>query len=228
MWIVATINLVQKVNEAPNRALRHEFVEGSCTLRRVRSANSKRTTSQISDPNDKLMADPYEFLVRLERQLKFYDIDTARYGTVLVNCVPDRLMQDWIEQNILATCTTWDEIKHRFRQKYDDPNIKNKLIVQLARLSSGHVRASASVHGEVSVARRTRQWGRTLSTRSRTSIVRARLYSAHSRKACVYRAEQTQRQGFGFEFKTLACTLTNRPAPARHRRQRAPSAPRVC
>lgn len=159
---------------------------------------------KFRDPNDKLMSDPYEFLVRLERQLKFYDLDTARYGTVLVNCVPDRLMQDWIEQNILATCTTWDEIKRRFRQKYDDPNIKNKLIVQL---QGCHQAMSARVHQYTeeyqSLVVRV-SGGAPIDTFTNINQCERGFIPLIREKLASYRAEQTQRQGFGFEFKTLA------------------------
>jgi len=190
-------------------------VDPTCALQRkdhrakVKESSTAKMPSldnfpKFRDPKDKLMEDPYEFLVRLERQLKFYDLDTARYGTVLVNCVPDRLMQDWIEQNILATCTTWEEIKRRFRQKYDDPAIKNKLIVQLRNC---HQAMSERVH------QYTEQYqslvvrvsgGAPIDTLTNINQCESGFIPLIREKLASYRAEQTQRQGFGFEFKTLA------------------------
>ena len=113
-------------------------------------------------------------------------------------------MQDWIEQNILATCTTWDEIKRRFRQKYDDPNIKNKLIVQL---QGCHQAMSARVHQYTeeyqSLVVRV-SGGAPIDTFTNINQCERGFIPLIREKLASYRAEQTQRQGFGFEFKTLA------------------------
>ena len=94
---------------------------------------SKDNFPTFRDSKDTLMHDPYEFLTKLDRQLRLHNVPSDRYGSVLVSCITDRLMQDWIETNILATNTSWEEVKRRFREKYDDPEIKNRLMVQLEK-----------------------------------------------------------------------------------------------
>ena len=85
------------------------------------------------DPNDTLMRDPSEFLVQLERQLKYCSVPLERYSTVLVACLPERLMQERVERDVVATCTSWDDMKLRFRQMYEDTNYKQDLMMQLDR-----------------------------------------------------------------------------------------------
>jgi hypothetical protein len=42
-------------------------------------------------------------------------------------------MQDWIEQQVIAKCSTWSEMKDMFKEKYNDPEIKEQLIGQLEK-----------------------------------------------------------------------------------------------
>lgn len=118
-------------------------VEVSC---RVRRKDHEKQVSESSfkmpprdafptfrDPKDKLMDDPFEFLIKLERQLKLHRVPLDRYGVILVSCLRDRLMQEWVETNIVSTCHTWEDMKTRFKEKYDDPEIKNRLMLQLEK-----------------------------------------------------------------------------------------------
>jgi hypothetical protein len=89
------------------------------------------------DPKDKLMEDPYEFLAQLERQLKLHNVPPSRYGIVLIACLRDRIMQEWVETNIVATCQSWEDMKRRFKEKYDDPQLKNRLMLQLEKCIQG-------------------------------------------------------------------------------------------
>ena len=83
------------------------------------------------DRNDELMSDAHEFLVKLDRQLKLHDVPADRYGMILISCITDRIMADWVEKNIVGTCTSWDDVKRRFKEKYNDPALKNQLLAQL-------------------------------------------------------------------------------------------------
>jgi hypothetical protein len=116
-------------------------IEESCPARR--KDHAKQTSESrfkmpgrecfptFRDPRDKLMSDPHEFLSKLDRQLKLYSVPSDRYGVVLISCLRDRIMQEWVETNIVATCHTWEDVKLRFKLKYDDPEIKNQLMSQL-------------------------------------------------------------------------------------------------
>jgi hypothetical protein len=42
-------------------------------------------------------------------------------------------MQDWIEQHLIPNCSTWSEMKEMFKEKYFDPEIKERLIGQLEK-----------------------------------------------------------------------------------------------
>lgn len=118
-------------------------VEATCSVRRkdhekqVSESSFKMPPREafptFRDPKDKLMDDPFEFLAKLERQLKLYRVPRDRYGVILVSCLRDRLMQEWVETNIVATCHTWEDMKTRFKEKYDDPEIKNRLMLQLEK-----------------------------------------------------------------------------------------------
>lgn len=118
-------------------------VEESCSTRRKDHAKQvseshfkmppRDAFPTFRDPKDKLMEDPFEFLVKLERQLKLHRVPLDRYGVILVSCLRDRLMQEWVETNIVATCQTWEDMKRRFKEKYDDPEIKNRLMLQLEK-----------------------------------------------------------------------------------------------
>jgi hypothetical protein len=121
-------------------------VDTKCTLRRTDHAKASDSSYKMPsqdcfprfrDHKDKNMSDPHEFLIKLERQLKLYSVPVDRYGAVLISCLPDRLMQDWVETNIVGTCQSWDDVKRRFKEKYDDPEIKNQLMVQLERCVQG-------------------------------------------------------------------------------------------
>lgn len=83
------------------------------------------------DPSDDTMSDPFEFLVKLERLLKLYNVPSTQWGPVLVSCLPNRQMQEWVESNILMTCTSWEAVKMQFKMKYDDPQFRNRLMEKL-------------------------------------------------------------------------------------------------
>jgi hypothetical protein len=120
----------------------NKCIEPTCSLLWKDHQNDRSTFKMPSgancfpifrDPNNKLMSDPHEFLVKLERQLRLYSVPSDSYGIVLVSCVTDRLMQDWIEQHLIPNCSTWSEMKEMFKEKYFDPEIKERLIGQLEK-----------------------------------------------------------------------------------------------
>lgn len=181
---------------------------------------------KFRDPKDKLMHDPYEFLAKLERQLKFHGVDIDRYGTVLVNCVDDRLQQDWIESNILTTCTSWEEIKRRFRERYDDPTIKNKLILELEGCHQEmNERVFQYTEKYQSLVVRV-SGGAPIDTNTNIVMCERGFIPIIREKLAAFRADQTQKQQFAFEFKTLAdlykaaATIESglAPRPGRYRR----------
>ena len=122
-------------------------IEDSCSALRKDHAKSVSESSwkmpsrdnfpTFRDPKDKLMEDPYEFLAQLERQLKLHNVPPSRYGVVLIACLRDRIQQEWVETNIVATCQSWDDMKKRFKEKYDDPQLKNRLMLQLEKCVQG-------------------------------------------------------------------------------------------
>ena len=83
------------------------------------------------DEKDDLMKDPYEFLTKLERLMEFYSIRGKKRGQLLLQCVPDRVLQDSVQANIIKPSRSWAEMKRRFIEKFDDPTLKNKLFVEL-------------------------------------------------------------------------------------------------
>ena len=83
------------------------------------------------DEKDELMKDPYEFLTKLERLMEFYSIRGKKRGQLLLQCVPDRVLQDSVQANIIKPSRSWVEMKRRFIEKFDDPTLKNKLFVEL-------------------------------------------------------------------------------------------------
>jgi O-succinylbenzoate synthase len=91
---------------------------------------SKDNFPTFRDPKDSLMSDPAEFLIKLERQMRLHSVPESRYGSVLISCLPDRLMQDAVEHNILNTNINWDDVKVRFIEKYKDPELRNRLMLQ--------------------------------------------------------------------------------------------------
>ncbi len=131
-----------RMSRAPDDMLQ-PCVEASCSVRRKDHEKQVSESSfkmpprdafpTFRDPKDKLMDDPFEFLIKLERQLKLHRVPLDRYGVILVSCLRDRLMQEWVESNIVATCHTWEDMKTRFKEKYDDPEIKNRLMLQLEK-----------------------------------------------------------------------------------------------
>ena len=89
------------------------------------------------DEKDDLMKDPYEFLTKLERLMEFYSIRGKKRGQLLLQCVPDRVLQDSVQANIIKPSRSWVEMKRRFIEKFDDPTLKNKLFVELEMCAQG-------------------------------------------------------------------------------------------
>ena len=120
-------------------------LEPSCSLLRKDHPRESRGDSsrfrmpdlknfpKFRDPQDTLMADPTEFLIKLERQMRLFGVPEEKYGSLLLACLTDRQMQDAVENNILATNPKWSDVKSRFIEKYRDPELRNRLLLQLER-----------------------------------------------------------------------------------------------
>ena len=188
-------------------------VDAACSLARLAHSSGTTTASfkmpsrnsfpTFRDRQVKLMEDPYEFLVQLERAMKYHGVPQDKYATILVACLPDRLMQERVEHTVVAKCTSWEEIKLRFKQMYEDTNYKQDLMMQLDRCTQ--------VQGE-RVSQYTERFqaillrissGSTVDTsrnileceRGFVPVIRAELSK--------YRAQRTQAIGHEFEFATL-------------------------
>lgn len=150
------------------------------------------------------MKDPYEFLTKLERQLKLFSVPANKYGSVLVSCVQDRLMCDHIEKNILPVCSTWEAVKLEFRRTYDDPQLKNEYILQLENCTQSMTeRVYQYTERYQSLAMRT-SGGSSIDT-SHNIVMCERGFIPEIRKELAqYRAAETRKLGSNFEFKTLA------------------------
>lgn len=91
------------------------------------------------DPSDSRMSDPRLFFNKLERALRFHSVPEELWKRVLVSCVHDELMQQWIEGNIVPAdkCKSWTDVVKAFSSHYIDPSLKNKYAVQLEKLRQG-------------------------------------------------------------------------------------------
>lgn len=205
-------------------------VDPSCSLlrREHRKAQSDHASFKMPsgdcfpkfrDPKDKLMHDPHEFLLQLERRMTFHGVPANRFGIVLVSCLPDRLMQDWVEANIVATCHTWDEMKHRFKGKYDDPEIKERLIAQLEECTQKmSERAHQYTERFQSLVVRI-SGGAPIDTQMNIISCERGFIPDMRKELAKYRSMQMQQQGRPFEFQTLnqlyetAATLERGLAP---------------
>ena len=194
---------------------------------RMPSAGSFPT---FRDPKDKMMHDPYEFLTKLDRQLKLHAVPPERYGSVLVSCMTDRLHQDWIESNILTTCKTWDEVKMRFRQRYDDPQIKNDLMLQLEKCTQSlHERVYTYTERYQALVVRVSS-GAPIDTSTNIVMCERGFIPTIREKLAQYRASETQKQQQPYEFKSLsdlynvAATVESglAPRPGRYRASESP------
>ena len=94
---------------------------------------SRNSFPTFRDRQVKLMEDPYEFLVQLERAMKYHGVPQDKCATIPVACLPDRLMQERVKHTVVAKCTSWEGIKLRFKQMYEDTNYKQDLMMQLDR-----------------------------------------------------------------------------------------------
>lgn len=174
---------------------------------------------KFRDSKDKLMSDPHEFLMLLERRMTFHGVPANRYGVVLVSCLPDRLMQDWVETNIVATCQSWEDMKRRFKAKYDDPEIKERLIAQLEECTQ---KMSERVHQYTerfqSLVVRI-SGGAPIDTQMNIISCERGFIPDMRKELAKYRSMQTQQQGHPFEFISLnqlyetAATLERGLAP---------------
>jgi hypothetical protein len=155
------------------------------------------------DKHDKLLSDPYEFLRQLERKLVLYGVPKSRYGAVLVARMDTRLVQDYIEHNILASTSSWSRIKDKFMQQYTDPVSRNELLEQLHHCTQrGNERVQAYVERFQSLVIRVAGREPT-DTRANVDAFEGGLTPTLRADLAKFRASQTSHRKRPFEFTTL-------------------------
>ena len=77
------------------------------------------------------MKDPGLFLRKLDRQLNLHDIPRGSWEKILVSCVTEDLMQEWIENHLVDKDLEWNEVKTLFTNQFTDPALRNNLDLEL-------------------------------------------------------------------------------------------------
>jgi hypothetical protein len=165
---------------------------------------SRDNFPMFRDPKDSLMSDPAEFLIKLERQMRLHGVPEPRYGSVLISCLSDRLMQDAVEYNILNTNIRWDDVKVRFIEKYKDPELRNRLLLQLEKCTQ-HTTERAYQYTERFQSLVVRASGGA-PVDTATNIVNCERGFIPSIRTEIakFRASESQKLSKVFEFSTLA------------------------
>lgn len=167
---------------------------------------SKENFPVFRDPKDENMHDPTEFLIKLDRQLKLHAVPEKRYGDVLIACLPDRLMQDYMGTTIIPQSSSWKDIQRRFQEKYNDPTLKNKLIVKLGKCVQ-HMDERVTLYEYTEkfqslVVRIT--GGLAIDSAMNIFYCEQGFIPAIREKLASYRATKSQELNVPFDFKTLA------------------------
>jgi hypothetical protein len=114
---------------------------GAANNKHMRASNTFRMPFMkefpvFRDPSDSQMNDPRLFFNKLERALIFHSVPDNKWRRVVVSCVHDDLMQQWIEENLIPVdkCKTWQDFVKAFSNRYTDPSLTNKYIMELDSL----------------------------------------------------------------------------------------------
>ena len=164
---------------------------------------SKENFPTFRDPKDKLMHDPYEYLSKLNRAMRIQGVPPERYGHALLMGITDRLQQEWIETNLLATNTSWDEVQRRFKEQYDDPALRNQLMLQLEKCTQ-HMSERVYEYTERYQSLVVRvSGGAPIDNQMNIVSCERGFIPAIREKLASFRAGETQKLGHSFEFTTL-------------------------
>jgi hypothetical protein len=185
---------------------------------------SKETFPKFRDSRDRMMSDPHEFLVLLDRTMQTYNVPADKYAQVLVMCVADRLMQDHIEKVIIPSSSSWTEVKRQFSEKYTDPALKDELMRKFgecAQRTGERVYQYTERYHSLAV----RLYGdKRIDNQTNIISCEQGLQLPIRQQLALYRAAETQKlNGVQFEFTTLTelykaaagCEQGLAPRPAR-------------
>ena len=88
------------------------------------------------DPSEEDMRDPRLFFRKLLRRCQFHNVPKEYYvRKVLVACMPNDPLAQWVEDNIILADLSWDEAMVLFTVIHTDTQLENQLLDRLAKLS---------------------------------------------------------------------------------------------
>ena len=86
---------------------------------------------KYKDPANPQMREAGEFIALLTRKLNLHNVHESRRAAVLVSCLPDRIMQEQVERDLIPKAPTYIQLAKLFVAEYGDKNKKDKLQEQL-------------------------------------------------------------------------------------------------